>query len=197
MTVLATEATTGRRYTPEDLLTMPDGDHFELVDGELVEVEMGGTASWTAGEVHGQFRDFNKQARCGWVLPEGTSYQCFGEAEDRVRRPDTSFIRYGRLSEQRLPDGHIRIAPDLAVEVVSPNDLFIEVREKVEEYLRAGVRLVWVIEPESRTIELFRPDGSVAMLRKEQELDGEDVLPGFRCAVAALFPPEEPSSAAA
>jgi Uma2 family endonuclease len=176
------------RYTPEDLLTMPDGEHYELVDGELVERDMGTEANWIAGEVYGQIREFNRAARLGWALPD-TSYQCFAAHPDRVRRPDASFIRAGRMPGDRLPKGHCPIAPDLAVEVISPNDYYADVRTKVDEYLRAGVSLVWILDPGTRSVEVLRADGSAALLRADDELTGEALLPGFRCPVANLFPP--------
>jgi len=77
---------------------------------------------------------------------------------------------------------------DLAVEVVSTNDLFTEVARKAEEYLRAGVRRLWVVEPTLRVVYVYRPDGTISILRETHELDGEDVLPGFRCRVVELFP---------
>lgn len=86
-----------------------------------------------------------------------------------------------------LERGFLRIAPDLAVEVVSPNDTVYEVDEKVEELLAAGVRLVWVLNPETRIVEVHRLDGTVSKLHVADELSGEDVLPGFTCPVAELF----------
>jgi hypothetical protein len=83
--------------------------------------------------------------------------------------------------------------PDLAVEVVSPNDRVSELDEKVDEYQRAGVKLILIIHPETRTVDVLRSDGSVSRLRAEDELSGEDVIPGFRCVVGALFP--KPSEA--
>lgn len=80
------------------------------------------------------------------------------------------------------------IPPDLAAEVVSPHELAAEVAEKVEEYLAAGISLVWVIHPELQTVEIHRRDGSVTKLHKNDELAGEDALAGFRCKVADLFP---------
>src|SRR5947208_12087963 len=111
------------RPTPEDLLTMPDGEHYELVNGELVEKRMGTKSSWIAGEVQRRLGNFIETSRAGWVLPAEASYQCFPDDPKRVRRPDVSFIRRGRLPGEELPEGHTPIPPDLAVEVVSPNDL--------------------------------------------------------------------------
>ena len=87
------------------------------------------------------------------------------------------------------------LAPDLAVEVISPNDLASEVNEKIDEYLSAGVSLVWVIDPDSKTVSVYRKDGSTARLRESDELSGEDVIPGFSCKVNDIFadvmPPDE------
>ncbi len=75
--------------------------------------------------------------------------------------------------------------------MVSPNDLAAELDEKIEDYLKAGVNLVWVIHPESRTASVYRRDGSVSRLHQDDELSGEEVIPGFRCAVRSLFPKSE------
>jgi Uma2 family endonuclease len=184
MSTVATE----NRYTPENLLTMPDGDNYELVDGNLLQRKMSARSSYVAGEIFAFLRDYNRANHRGWVFPEGTSYQCFPNAPAKIRRPDTSFIPFGRFPGEELPDGHIRIVPTLAVEVTSPNDLVYEVDEKVEEFLAAGSRLVWVIKPANRTVEIHRPDGPGVILRAENELTGDDVLRGFRCRVADLFP---------
>ena len=174
-------------YTPEDLLAMADGDAYELVDGQLVETKMGTKSSWVASEVLFQIRSFVKTNPEGWVLAEA-SYQCFPDAPAKVRRPDVSFIRFGRLSDEELPDGHCPIAPDLAVEVTSPRDTHYEVAEKIEEYLSAGVSLVWIVNPHTRTVLVYRKDrDTVSFLHEADELSGEDVLPGFRCPVGMCF----------
>jgi Uma2 family endonuclease len=100
-----------------------------------------------------------------------------------------SFIRLDRYPVKRLSnEGFITIPPDLAVEVISPNDLASELDEKLEEYLRAGVRLIWVINPQTRTLQIFRADRSGSRLHETDELLGEDVVPGFCCPVRALIP---------
>ena len=86
-----------------------------------------------------------------------------------------------------MSEGHIGIAPDLAVEVVSPNDLAYEIDKKVEEYDTASVKLIWVVNPETKTVRVHRADGTVTVLREKDELDGENVVPGFRCRVGDLF----------
>src|SRR5205814_10386571 len=106
----------------------------------------------------------------------------------KMRKPDGSSIGQERLPEGPSSEGYLYIPPDLAVEVISPNDSAYEVDAKVVEYLNAGVPLVWVINPEARTVRIHRHDGSASWLREKDELSGEDVLPGFRCRVADIFP---------
>ncbi|SRR5579871_676714 len=179
-----------KRYTPEDLLSMPDGDHYELVDGRLVERKMSLWSSYVAGVIFRMLDLFCRENRLGWVLPEGTSYQCFPALPSRVRRADVSFIRSQRYSlAQATTDGHCPIAPDLAVEVISPNDTAYEIDEKVREFLDVGVPLVWVVNPEQRTVEIHRPNGPGTILRENEEINGEDVIPGFRSRVGDFMEP--------
>ena len=177
--------------TPEDLLALPDGDWYELIDGHPVEKTMGAQSSWIGGELLAILRDFCREHNLGLVFPGDTGYQCFPFAVNLVRKPDVSFIRRGRFPGGEPPTGNIRIAPDLAVEVVSPNDTYYEVEGKVREYLRVGVPLVWVVNPATRMVRVHRPGGSLTDLEEGQELTGETVLPGFRCRVGDLFPKPE------
>jgi Uma2 family endonuclease len=176
------------RYTPEDLLTMPNGELCELVDGELVERTGSAWSSYVAGTLGRLLRIHCDARSLGWVFPGGVTYQCFPGSPGMVRRADLSFVRLDRLSaeEARAP-GHTAIAPDLAVEVVSPNDNAYEPDRKVQLYLEAGVRLVWVVNPESRSVHVFRADATVTVVREKDELTGKEVVPGFRCRVGDLF----------
>lgn len=176
------------RYTPDDLLMMPDGDHYELVDGNLVERQVGAVSSLVATMLARFIVNHCEAGGLGWVFGSDCGYRCFPGSPDKIRRPDVSFLLQGRLPADRLPTGFMSMAPDLAAEVVSPNDLAYEVDQKVEEFLGAGVRLLWVINPELRTVRVHRADGSVSVLREHEDLDGEDVLPGFHCRVGQLFP---------
>ncbi|MBW3597261.1 MAG: Uma2 family endonuclease [Planctomycetes bacterium] len=178
-------------YTAADLLSMPDGDRYELVDGQLVERKMGTESSWVAGEVHRHVGNFVVHHRLGWALPEGASYQCFPDDPERVRKPDVSFIAGARLPNATVPRGHCPIAPDLAVEVVSPRDSYYEVDQKVHEYLAAGVKLVWVVNPDSRTLRVHRLGGATSDLSETDAVSGEDLLPGFQCRVSEFFPPRQ------
>jgi Uma2 family endonuclease len=177
--------------TAEDLLTLPDANGFELVNGILVEKKMGAKASWVGSRCSYFLTSFSDAHHLGWVLDSEGSYQCFSSPRT-VRKPDVSFIRFGRLPEEKLPNGHVRIPPDLAVEVVSPNDLVYEVDQKLFDYLEAKIPLIWIIDPEVCFVHVYRTGGSVSLLRERDELNGENVLPGFRCPVSALFLPPTP-----
>lgn len=168
----------------DDLLTMPDGDHFELVNGELKEKDMGAIASWVSNKTGAKLNAYSEQ-HDGFAFGDGASYRCYDDPE-QVRKPDASYIRPGRLSE--LPEGFLEIAPDLAVEVVSPTDRYREVEDKAEEYLEAGVVVVWVINPSNRSVRIFRRDARPEQLGPNDDLTAEDIMPGFRCRVADLFP---------
>lgn len=177
------------QYTPEDLLSLPDANRFELVDGQLVERNMSAQSSWVGAKLNHILWTYCESTSCGDIYQADCSYQCFPDAPEKVRRPDGSFVLRGRLPKDQFEHGHVRIAPDLVIEVVSPNDLVYEVDEKVEEYLSAGVRLVWVVNPESRIVEVHRANGSVSKLHDPETLSGEDVIAGFSCVIRDLFPP--------
>jgi Uma2 family endonuclease len=114
----------------------------------------------------------------GWVNGEGTSYRCFPDDENRVRRADVTFHRLDRLTpEQAAAEGHIPVVPDLVVEV----------NEKRTEWLEAGAQLVWVIDPVRQEIQAYHADGTVAHFGRTDTLTAEPVLPEFRVAVAELF----------
>lgn len=105
---------------------------------------------------------------------------------DTVRAADVAFVSAARTS-QIGRHGYAPIAPDLAVEILSPGDRPGEVLEKVAEWLRAGTRIVWVIDPNRRVAHVHRADGTIAIVHQNGALDGEDVLPGFSCPIRAIL----------
>jgi Uma2 family endonuclease len=178
-------ATAEKLYTPEDLLALGNG--FELIDGRLVEKNTGMEASVVAVNLSSLLRTHEQAHSRGYVCDGDTGYQIFAERPNLVRKPDGSFIARERLPDGKPVRGHVRIPPDLGFEVVSPNDLAEEVNTKVMAFLRAGVQLVWVLYPQTRTILVLRPGGSAAYLTDADELSGEEVIPGFACRVAEVF----------
>ncbi|MBI2876278.1 MAG: Uma2 family endonuclease [Candidatus Tectomicrobia bacterium] len=170
--------------TGEDLLRMPDdGKRYELVKGELVEMA-------PPGEVHGVYASrinrllgtFVEENDLGTVGIESGFY--LERDPDTVRGPDVWFICKERLDPDTEIEGYCEIVPDLAVEVISPNDTYTEVAEKVEEYLQAGVQQVWVVDPKRRTVTLY-PGANT--LKEGDLLAGGDLLPGFAVPVSRLF----------
>ena len=166
---------------------MPNEVDYELVNGELVERHMGAESSWIASNLIVLMAVFYRGRVPGHLFTTDCGYQCYSDDPGKVRKPDVSFVRKGRFPKDRILKGYIRIAPDLAVEVLSPNDLADDAEAKVEEYLDAGVRLVWVISPKAETVTVYRDDRSAVKLHEADELSGENVLPGFRCKVSDLF----------
>lgn len=177
-----------RRFTVEEFLALPDTKGFELVDGELVEKPMGTLSSRTAVKLLARLDHYCESHAVGYVFESEQLYRCFPDAPSRLRKPDISLVRLGRFPDEVLPETIITIAPDLAVEVISPNDHALEVDRKVQEYLRAGVRLVWVINPNEQFVRVHRADRSVTVVEGDAVLSGEDVVPGFECRLSGLFP---------
>jgi Uma2 family endonuclease len=178
---------TDGEITPEQLLEMPDGDRYELIDGKLVERDMGAESSLVAAAIIELLRHFGRTHDLGKVFATDCGYQIFTDRPKHVRYPDASFIARGRLPEDKVPKGHVRIHPDLAVEVVSPNDTAEEIETKRVEYLGTGTRLVWIVFPESRTVHVYRQAGPTSTLTANDEVSGEDVIPGFACRVSEFF----------
>lgn len=177
-----------RLVTAEELERRPDDDHrYELVQGELIRrTPVGGVHGRIAVIMAARLHAYAEQHRLGEVMVE-VGYR-LARDPDTVRGPDVSFVAASRITEGGVPRGFIVGAPDLAVEIVSPEDTAAEVDEKVQEYLRAGSRLVWVVQPRTRTITSYRPDGNARVHGADDVIDGADVLPGFSMRVRELFP---------
>ena len=106
---------------------------------------------------------------------------------DTVRGPDLAYFSAATMPPAAVPDGYAEVVPDLVVEVVSPNDTRREVAAKARMWLRYDVRLVWVVLPQTRSVDVYRPGHAVETLTDQDTLDGLDVLPGFTCPVSAVF----------
>jgi Uma2 family endonuclease len=120
----------------------------------------------------------------GHVFDSSTGFRLPG---GNIRVPDVSFVAMGRFASEQVPEGFPDLPPDLAIEVLSPDDRSRDVLDKVGEYLQAGVRLVWVIDPKGRTAAVHRSLTDVRQLGPDDVLDGEDVVPGFRCPLAEVI----------
>ena len=177
--------------TPEELERMPNAVAYELVDGQLVERNLGAESSAIAAKILGLLFIFLQTHRIGKPFTSEASYQCFGKNRKGIRRADVSFISRERLPGGRVPKGTLAVAPDLAVEVVSPNDTSEEVDSKAMLWLEAGSRLVWIVSPANQTVRIHRPrsaaNGPISILSAADQITGEDVLPGFTAKVRDFF----------
>lgn len=185
-------APTSRHYTAEDLETMPDGDRYEIIEGELQERIMSFLSAFIAATLVGLLRDWARASNvAGWINGPDGGFMIFPWAPGDVRMPDVSYVSKSRAPS--IPShGWLTVPPDFAVEVVSPGDSASKVQLKAHDYIRAGVPLVWVVFPESRTVEVRRTGSStIQVLGEGDVLSGDDVLPGFSVAVTELFPAED------
>ena len=174
--------------TAEELFGLPgDGPRHELVEGELLAVTPAGFERGDlAGEVFFHVKAFVRERRLGVVLAAETGF-VLRRDPDTVRAPDVAFVRADRVPVGEQRRRFAELAPDLVAEVVSPNDRVGEVNGKVSQWLDAGVRLVWVVDPENRVVVVHEPGGVAHLLRDDGVLDGGDVLPGFQLPLAELF----------
>jgi Uma2 family endonuclease len=177
-----------KRVTPEAMLALNDGKRYELVDGQLVEKAMGYVASRIAALIFLRlelYLDKNPigNANCdAWF-----KYPWADDLEKcRVRAPDASVVLNGRFQGGQLPTGFAEVVPDLAVEVVSPNDSYYEVNRKAAEYLAAGAQEVWLVDPDCRHIEARRK-GTTRTFQMGDVLTSPELLPGFEMQLADLF----------
>ncbi|MGH2460727.1 MAG: Uma2 family endonuclease [Chloroflexota bacterium] len=183
-----------RLMSADELFKLPDDDHrYELVEGELRRMSpAGGEHGSLAAEFGADLIMHVREHRLGRVFAAETGYRLRSDP-DTVRAPDVSFVRRGRLPGGKLLVGFLPLAPDLAVEVVSPSDTADDVQERIRDFLDAGTRLVVVVYPRTRTIAVHLPSGEVRTLGLADTFDAGDVVPGFRYAIADLFRVDEES----
>ena len=171
-------------------LLMPDDAYYEVVDGEVYRMPNNGMEHGVRGmRLAVVLGSYVYRHSLGEVLHPDTRY-VLAEDEEGIRRmrgPDLSFIRRERMPLPPYPPGFVRLVPDLIVEVRSPHDTFSELQRRINDFLDAGTRLAWLVDPLKRTVTVFAPDQEPYTLDTAAELDGEDIVPGFRLAVASIF----------
>jgi Uma2 family endonuclease len=159
--------------------------HFELIDGVLVEKGMSYESSLVAVTIASILREFVASRNLGQVSGADGSLRLFSGL---VRIPDIAFVSWDRMPGRRIPKKPIpSLAPDLAVEVLSPSNTPREMTLKRRHYFEAGVRLVWIVDPKRRTIAVYTGPDRPARLDASATLDGGDVLPGFTLPLKRLF----------
>ncbi len=178
---------TTKLMTAEELAELDDdGLKYELMRGELVTMAPAGRRSGRLGlKVGRRLGSFVEDHGLGEAYGADTGF-LLARGPDLVLAPDAAFVRADRLTD--MPeDGYLPLAPDLAVEVISPSERAGHISAKVIEYLDTGVRLVWLIDPRRQTVTVYTPDRTARILRAPDVLDGTDVLPSFRLPLAELF----------
>jgi Uma2 family endonuclease len=173
--------------TEEDVVKIRDRERrlFELVDGVLVEKVMGYWESVLAIQLAGLLGNFVKRRKLGTLAGEAGMLRL---SPGLVRIPDLSFISRARLAHHRRALAPILpLAPDLAIEVLSEGNTRREMARKVSEYFASGCRLVWLVDPRTRTVAVYTSTAKPIMLTEKQVLTGGDVLPGFRLPLRKLF----------
>jgi Uma2 family endonuclease len=177
-----------KSWTIDDLAAPPDDKRYEIWEGELIEMSPSGRQhSVIAMRIGSRMQLFVEQHDLGDVSGADGGY-VISRDPDTLLVPDIAYVKPGRLSTDE-GEGFALIPPDLAVEVVSPSDRMSEVLEKVNIYLAAGVQMVWVVLPRQRMVSVHRLDqpNVVQQVHEGDELDGGEILPGFRLPVAEIF----------
>jgi Uma2 family endonuclease len=175
------------KATEKDVLHFLDHHNrlYELVDGVLVEKIMGLMESAVAVDLIGYLSPFVRQHDLGAVAGADGTLRLMPKL---VRIPDVSFISWAQLPSHEYPSEPIpTLYPDLAVEVLSEGNTKGEMELKLKEYFLAGTRLVWFVDPEARTVQVYHSPDEVTVLTERDTLDGGDVLPGFTLPVKELF----------
>lgn len=174
--------------TAQDLLRYEGEGDVEFAHGQIWEKPASVESAEVEVTISTLLRVEAKKTGEARVFSSTLGYRCFPEEPLRFRKPDVSLVRSERLKGVAADQGFVTIPPDLAVEVLSPNDLAYEVDEKVEEYLSNGFRLIWIVYPNTRKVVVHRADRTMATLYAQDQITGESALPSFACRVADFFP---------
>ena len=184
---MAAEHTATQPVTAQELHQLPAGGRYALVKGELRKMPPAGREHGSiAMHVGASLYQFVTTQGLGSVYAAETGF-LLATNPDTVLAPDAAFVRSDRLAQIADVAGFIPGAPDLAVEVISPSDTYTEVEEKVTLWLQHGTRMVIVVNPRRRSVTVYRPDRPVLFLSEQDELSGDDVVPGWSVRVRDLF----------
>jgi Uma2 family endonuclease len=172
----------------DDLMKISSNGRYELIEGVIYEMsptgEEHGFIAWKIMQKIGAFVEKNK---LGIITSSETGYK-LSSNPDTVRAPDAAFKSNKKLSEcGGVVKDYSTIMPELVVEVNSPSDSYTKIAGKVKDWLKSGVKIVWVIEPSDKTVAVYDETGNVNVLNKNDYLDGGDILAGFKCNVGEIF----------
>ncbi|MCX7967837.1 MAG: Uma2 family endonuclease [Armatimonadetes bacterium] len=179
---MAETAAAKPKLTEEEFLRLPDdGRKYELVDGEAKEVPAG--VEHDAIVVRIGFLMYPFAQKFGILTASSAGFRM---VTGNIRSPDVSFVLRERLPEGKPPKGFMDGAPDLAIEVISPNEDWAEMGRKLGEYFMSGAKEVWLVDPDKVTVTVYKSLTDVQVFHADDEITGGDLLPDFRCKVADL-----------
>lgn len=162
---------------------------YEIVNGKPEVKEMAGAKhGGTIMRLGAKLVNYTEESDQGSIYSPDTTF-VIGQNE---RLPDLAFVSSARIPEDGEPEGIWKIAPDLAIEVISPNDVLEKVTAKIEDYFAAGVRQVWLVSLRSRTVSIYDSPTKVTILTENEDLTSEAILPGFRCRIGEIFEKKRP-----
>jgi Uma2 family endonuclease len=180
--------TVDKLMTAEEFEVLPDdGKRYELIDGELRE--MAPTVNWH-GEVEinlGTLLNVHVRAHALGRVSCGEVLYIVRRNPDRVRAADIAFIRQDRVPPLEARQHIMEVVPDLVVEILSKHDTVEEISDKIDDWLAAGVLMLWIVDPFRRTVTIYRSGSDPVLLGEHGVLEGDPVVPGFRCPVAEIF----------
>jgi Uma2 family endonuclease len=181
-------STAAKPMTADELLRLSDdGYRYELIEGELRKMSPPGYEHGIVGQsLAWRLAAFVHQHDLGQVSAAETGF-VLGRDPDTVRAPDVAFVSKEQIQRCGSPVSYFPEVPALAVEVVSPDDTAEEVDSKIRHWLSAGTKLAWVVYPRGRTVTIYRSLDDIRVLTDKEQLDGEDVVPGFQCRIADIF----------
>lgn len=176
-----------RLITAAELLEHPEWNPCELVRGEVIRMSPSSARhGQVAIRVTRRLLAYVDANDAGELFAAETGF-LLERDPDTVRGPDVMFLSKQRVPAAGIPSEFLPVPPDLAVEVISPSDAFSAVMEKAHSYVAAGVRLVWIVDPQTKQAHVFQPGKPAAILNASGTLSGEEVLPGFTLPLAELF----------
>jgi Uma2 family endonuclease len=181
-----------KEWTAEEFFNSPYSQGFELVKGKIVpkgceinpEMPAGALRGYITNRLNKLLSIFVDDNNLGATFAAETGFKL---SEKGMHGVDAAFVSNEKLAQFGIPENFFPAAPDLAVEVISPNNSVDEIQEKIEEYLLAGTKLVWIVYPKQKMIQVYRSSNVINVLREADALDGEEVLPGFQLPLSELF----------
>ncbi len=175
-----------RLITAEEFLHMPENRGAELVDGRIVEKYMGNESSWLGSEILILIGVYVRERMLGRVFGSDNGVAIWPSRPGKVRKPDVTFVARGKMPGDVPVKGWQTVVPDLVVEVVSPGDEAEDLETKLTDYREAGVPLIWVVFPGTRSAQVLTQTQRLDV-RSDGALDGGEVLPGFSLSLGELF----------